>query len=272
MKQPETMIDASSHARELRRRRVRLIVVAVFVSACSVACILYFGFDLLIPTDTNVTHPESVTSNTLSERASRPAPDDGANVAMPSPDLTPTSTPTPSAVAANPFAEYNELARRNGGLETSPPFGASGNLSGASQLLIPVAGISKEQLIDTFTAVRSEGRTHNALDIIAPHGTPVLAATDGRLLRKFTSVKGGLAIYQIGTDERTIYYYAHLDRYAEGLSDNQMLRRGDVIGYVGDTGNSGVGNYHLHFAVWVVIDPKRFYDGENINPYPLLTR
>ncbi|MCA1643863.1 MAG: M23 family metallopeptidase [Acidobacteria bacterium] len=123
---------------------------------------------------------------------------------------------------------------------------------------------------DTFTQSRSDGRVHNAIDIMAARGTPVFAAADGTVARLFWSERGGITLYVRGTDEHTIYYYAHLDRYAEGISENKFVRRGDVIGYVGDTGNAGAGNYHLHFAVWTVDDPKRYWSGTDINPYPLL--
>lgn len=260
--------------RALRARRGRLIVVAACVVVGVVIGAWYLGFERLIPVGNDAASPLPSVSNQTGEREN----DSGkrvneSNVAMPSPVVTasPDATPAPT-LNANPFAEYNELARRSeGGFET-PSATSVSNLNDGNQLLIPVAGITKEQLVDTFTAARSEGRTHNALDIIAARGTPVLAVTDGRLLRMFTSEKGGLTIYQVGTDERTVYYYAHLDRYADSLKDGQTLRRGDVIGYVGDTGNSGAGNCHLHFAVWTITDPKRFHDGDNINPYPLFNR
>ncbi|MBC7929876.1 MAG: M23 family metallopeptidase, partial [Rubrivivax sp.] len=102
-------------------------------------------------------------------------------------------------------------------------------------------------------------------------GTPVLAATDGTVVKLFQSDKGGITLYQRGTDGKTIYYYAHLSAYADGLAENTLARRGDVLGYVGDTGNATPGNYHLHFAVWITADPKRYWDGANLNPYPLLT-
>jgi murein DD-endopeptidase MepM/ murein hydrolase activator NlpD len=106
---------------------------------------------------------------------------------------------------------------------------------------------------------------------MAPHGATVVAAADGELVKFMWSDRGGNTIYQLSPDRKTVYYYAHLDSYADGLAEKQTVRRGDVIGYVGDTGNSGTGNYHLHFAVWLVTDPKRYWDGENINPYPLLS-
>lgn len=139
-------------------------------------------------------------------------------------------------------------------------------------LIIPVAGVRPNQLRDTFSEARSEGRVHDAIDIAAPRGTPVLAAADGTILKLFQSERGGTTIYQLSTDKKFIYYYAHLDRYAEGLTEGHFAKQGETIAYVGDTGNAGPGNNHLHFSVALTSDPKRYWEGVNINPYPLLKR
>jgi peptidoglycan LD-endopeptidase LytH len=138
------------------------------------------------------------------------------------------------------------------------------------KLVIPVVGVKPEQLRDTFVDTRSETRAHNAIDIMAPQGTPVVASADGKIVKLFSSEKGGITIYQSTVNERLIFYYAHLDRYAEGLKEGQFVTQGEAIAYVGDTGNAGLGNYHLHFAIWISTDPKRYWEGANINPYPLL--
>lgn len=140
---------------------------------------------------------------------------------------------------------------------------------GAS-LAMPVRGIRPEQLTDTYTASRSGGRVHNAIDIMAPRGTPVLAASDGTILKLRTGGLGGITVYQLGTDGRTMYYYAHLQRYAAGLKEGLPIWKGQVIAYVGDTGNAGAGNYHLHFSVSHLRDPRRWWESENVNPYPML--
>ncbi|HEX5832542.1 MAG TPA: M23 family metallopeptidase [Pyrinomonadaceae bacterium] len=137
-------------------------------------------------------------------------------------------------------------------------------------LIIPVAGVRPDQLLDTFSQSRFEGRTHDAIDIMAPAETAVLAAADGRIQKLFQSERGGTTIYQLSADQKLIFYYAHLARYADGLTEGKQVRQGEVIAYVGDTGNAGAGNYHLHFSVAVVSDPKRYWEGANINPYPLL--
>ena len=192
---------------------------------------------------------------------------------QPSPSASPAASPSwppaegwtaPTTPAPTPPPQRVEPPANR---PTPPPAAAPP----AGALIVPVQGIRPEQLTDTFTQSRSEGRSHNAIDIIAPRGTPVVAAADGRVVKLFNSVKGGITLYQLGTDEKTVYYYAHLDRYADGIREGQILRRGETLGYVGDTGNSGAGNYHLHFAIWLVNDPKRYWDGANLNPYPLLT-
>ena len=139
-------------------------------------------------------------------------------------------------------------------------------------LIIPVAGVRADQLLDTFSAARSEGRVHDAIDIPAPRGTPVLAVANGKILKLFQSERGGTTIYQLSSDEKFIYYYAHLDRYAEGLGEGQRVTQGETIAYVGDTGNAGAGNYHLHFSIMITSNPKRWWEGVNINPYPLLRK
>ena len=144
------------------------------------------------------------------------------------------------------------------------------NFVGRLNLIIPVAGVRPDQLIDTFDDARSEGRVHDAIDIMAAPETPVLAATDGKILKLFHSDKGGTTIYQLSANQELVFYYAHLSRYADGLAEGNVVKQGEVIAYVGDTGNAGPGNYHLHFSIAAVTDPKRYWEGTNINPYPLL--
>jgi peptidoglycan LD-endopeptidase LytH len=137
-------------------------------------------------------------------------------------------------------------------------------------LIIPVQGVRASQLRDTFSDARGSGRSHDAIDIMAPHNTPVLAAAPAVVVRQDSGARGGIALYALGADQRTIYYYAHLDRYAEGIVEGKTLRAGDVIGYVGDTGNAGAGNYHLHFEITTTNDPKKYWNGVSLNPYRVL--
>lgn len=136
-------------------------------------------------------------------------------------------------------------------------------------LRVPVEGVAVSALHDTFNESRG-GRRHEALDIAAQRGTPVVAAADGMLVKLFTSVPGGLTVYQFDTTRTFAYYYAHLDRYADGLREGMPLRRGDVIGYVGSTGNASPAAPHLHFAVFRLGPKREWWKGEAIDPLPLL--
>jgi murein DD-endopeptidase MepM/ murein hydrolase activator NlpD len=144
------------------------------------------------------------------------------------------------------------------------------NFVGQVNLIIPVAGVRPDQLLDTFDDARSEGRVHDAIDIMAAAETPVLAAADGRILKLSNSDRGGTTIYQLNANQELVFYYAHLSRYADSLAEGNTVKQGEIIAYVGDTGNAGPGNYHLHFSIAAVSDPKRYWEGTNINPYPLL--
>jgi murein DD-endopeptidase MepM/ murein hydrolase activator NlpD len=137
------------------------------------------------------------------------------------------------------------------------------------EMQIPVAGMKLNQLQDTFDEGRSSGRVHRALDILAPRGTPVVAADSGRILRvKFNSL-GGNTIYATDPLGRVVYYYAHLDAYRSGLTEGAAVARGDTIGFVGTTGNAPKDTPHLHFQVMRMPPDGRYWDGEAINPYPI---
>ena len=148
---------------------------------------------------------------------------------------------------------------------------ASALIASSNGLLIPVQGITASQLSDTFTDARSADRLHDAIDIMAPAGTPVLAVADGHAEKLFTSKLGGLTLYQFNQDGTLAYYYAHLQRYADGLAEQQQIRRGQVIGYVGATGNANPEAPHLHFAIFVLGPEKQWWKGDAVNPYPRLT-
>ena len=147
--------------------------------------------------------------------------------------------------------------------------GAVARMLAARQLTIPVAGVSARSLADTYNDRRGS-KPHDAIDISAPRGTPVLAADDGRIVKLFSSVPGGLTVYQFDPEQRVAYYYAHLDRYAEGLREGEPVRRGDILGYVGTTGNAPADAPHLHFAIFVLGPERQWWKGTPINPYPLL--
>jgi len=138
------------------------------------------------------------------------------------------------------------------------------------ELIIPVSGVIAGELRDTFTEARGEGRRHDAIDIPAPRGTPVLSASRGRVLRLFTSKAGGLMVYAADSSERFILMYAHLDSYAPGLADGASVTRGQTVGFVGTTGNAPPNVPHLHFAIARSDNVAKWWQGSPVNPYPLL--
>lgn len=171
---------------------------------------------------------------------------------VPVPSLTETATPAPSV---EPTQAETQIQTEN---------------YPADQLLIPVKGVKRDQLQDTYNDARSANRVHNAIDIMAAQGTPVLAAADGEIAKFFDSDLGGITIYQYSADKKFVYYYAHLQSRSDQIQEKNFVKRGTVIGYVGDTGNAGAGNFHLHFSISELEKPERYWDGKNINPYPLL--
>jgi murein DD-endopeptidase MepM/ murein hydrolase activator NlpD len=164
-------------------------------------------------------------------------------------DLPQKPEPVPAAVGAVP-----DLA----------PAGPPG------KLLVPVEGIKASELTDTFEQPRGTQRRHEALDIMAPKGRRVLAAADGKVVKLFTSKPGGLTVYQFDPTGTYAYYYAHLDRYAEGLKEGAVLKRGDLVGYVGSTGNADPGAPHLHFALFALTPEKQWWKGTPVNPFPFM--
>jgi len=140
------------------------------------------------------------------------------------------------------------------------------------KLLLPVEGVRPESLHDSYTDARSNGsRSHEALDIMAARGTPVRAVEDGTIAKLFTSKAGGLTIYQFDRTGTFCYYYAHLDRYAPGIAERGTVKRGELLGYVGSTGNASPDAPHLHFAVFRLGPEKVWWRGDPLNPYPLFT-
>jgi murein DD-endopeptidase MepM/ murein hydrolase activator NlpD len=139
------------------------------------------------------------------------------------------------------------------------------------KLMVPVDGLPLSQLKDTFDQPRGNERHHEALDIMAPKGTRVVAAADGKIAKLFTSKPGGLTVYVFDPTEKYAYYYAHLDRYADGLQEGAAIKRGDPLGFVGVSGNSDPNAPHLHFAVFELTPEKQWWKGTPVNPYPLLS-
>ena len=138
------------------------------------------------------------------------------------------------------------------------------------RLDVPVEGIKPDQLTDSFRDARSGSRAHEAIDILAPRNAPVKAVEDGTIARLFNSKAGGITIYQFDPSERFCYYYAHLERYADGLREGDRVRKGQVVGYVGTSGNAPKDTPHLHFAVFRLTAEKHWWEGTPIDPYDIL--
>jgi peptidoglycan LD-endopeptidase LytH len=140
------------------------------------------------------------------------------------------------------------------------------------ELMVPVDGVRPEELVDSYDARRSGGRTHLALDIMARRGTPVLAADDGVVRRVSTNPLGGRTVYVVDHAERFVHYYAHLDAYARGLREGQRVRKGQQLGTVGSTGNADRNAPHLHYQLLRYADARMWWAGDPVNPVPYLRR
>ncbi|MCI0336959.1 MAG: peptidoglycan DD-metalloendopeptidase family protein [Acidobacteria bacterium] len=189
----------------------------------------------------------------------------------PAPAASVTPVPIPTIIATGtPGVTMGPASPATTASPVPPDASPSPAAGDVVKIIIPVHGVRAQDLRDTYNDARSAERVHNAIDIMAPRGTPVLATADGEIARLFSSERGGNTIYQFSSDKRLVFYYAHLDRFADGMVAGRRVSQGEVIAYVGDTGNAVAGNYHLHFSIWAVTDPNRYWDGVTINPYPIL--
>lgn len=179
----------------------------------------------------------------------------------------PASAPPPAAVAAPPAAP---------GAQAQVPLPPESlprpdlSLPAQSKLAMPVEGVQASQLTDSFEQPRDGQQKHEAIDILAPRGARVLAAADGKIVKLFDSKPGGHTVYQFDPGGTYAYYYAHLESYAPGLKEGQEVRRGDLLGFVGTSGNADPNAPHLHFAVFQLTPEKEWWKGTALNPYPML--
>ena len=177
---------------------------------------------------------------------------------------SPVSGPGPAEVVAPKTAPIASTT-------SPPPAPPAAACQALRSMIVPVQGIRPEQLTDTFEDARSEGRRHDALDIMAPLNTPVIAAAPGKIEKLFLSDAGGNTVYVRSPDGHVVYYYAHLDHYAPGLAEGAELARGAPIGAVGFTGNANPAAPHLHFAILATSPDKKWWEAKAaLNPYPLL--
>lgn len=170
-----------------------------------------------------------------------------------------------------------EASRRGGGnpapssRATGTPAAHTGASGEGAVLSVPIRGVDRGQIRDSWGDPRDNGlREHHGTDVMAPANTPVLAAAPGTVEKLWTSVAGGITVYVRSPARNWSYYYAHLSGYAPGLHEGQPIRTGDVIGYVGDTGNAGAGNFHLHFGLTHTTPDQHWYEGTDVDPYPYL--
>lgn len=160
-------------------------------------------------------------------------------------------------------------------LATASPSGdgAAGDMDYLRErrILVPVAGADMSKVEDSFNEGRDAGeRTHHAIDILAPRGTPILSADDGKILRMTTSTLGGISMYTADASNRLVYYYAHMDRYNDAMSPGRAISRGDTLGFVGTTGNAPKDTPHLHFQVMRWPADGKYWNGEPIDPFEAL--
>ena len=228
---------------------------------------------LTLPTGREATPPAAITappgvSMPATERAAPPSP--ALTPAQAEPDEQVRSAGGPAPIVPGPGKAAGDSLAGMRPADTSGTGGLAASGSGTA-LLVPVAGVKPMQLQDTYNQPRGSERKHEALDILAPNGTPVLAVADGRIAKLFTSKPGGLTIYQFDPRKKFSYYYAHLDRYAGNLKEGQQVKRGEVIGYVGSTGNADPAAPHLHFAMFELGPDKNWWQGKPVNPFPLMS-
>lgn len=235
-------------------KRAFVVIYLLIIHALA----LYFIFERFVA-------PYILTDENYPARVESPTEETPAPTVEVVPSIEPENT---NAIenTANPAINSNQNLNSSSNLNTDQ--NVAPQISDV--LMVPVAGVKKAQLLDTFSDARSENRVHDAIDIMAPAGTPVVAAANGEIAKFFDSERGGITIYQYSADKKYVYYYAHLQSRAADLSERQYVTQGKIIAYVGDTGNAGAGNYHLHFSVALLRDPKRYWEGEYINPFPLL--
>lgn len=239
---------------------MKILVSFLLGGLCSAGAMFYLGFREPAPLDVADCHGEAAAVNA---RPQRSAAAGSAEVVAGNVSIAAT---LPAAALENPPADTPAVAATAASPDT-PLLLENVPASAVNGLLIPVAGVRRTDLTDTFTQSRSEGRVHDAIDIMAPRGTPVVAANDGKVMKLFTSKPGGLTVYQFAPEGKIVYYYAHLDSYAPGLAEGQWLHRGDPVGFVGSTGNASAEAPHLHFEIGVLGPEQHWWQSRPINPY-----
>lgn len=219
--------------------RTRILVALSLFSAACARPVLYY------PTSIAPTEP-TPSGETVNAPSGGRGAGPGAAAAIAVPDATAVSNPVVGVAAT----EMDYLRSRH--------------------LQLPVAGISPASLEDSFDQPRDGERKHNAIDIMAPRGTPILSADDGLVLRLSNNALGGTSLFTVDPAGRVVYYYAHLDRYQDGIVAGKQLAKGDTLGFVGTTGNAPKNLPHLHFQIMQMPADRKYWSGEPIDPFTLL--
>jgi murein DD-endopeptidase MepM/ murein hydrolase activator NlpD len=228
-----------------RRRSVHAEVIAPWAALSFILLIWWAGAKTL-----DWATPGQSPPTSFGRRADRSVPKADPVHTLPSePALTPSKPTTEATISANTTISASDLEKLR-----------------SRSLTVPVRGIASDDLVSSFEHARGT-RRHEAIDILAPRGTDVVAVEDGKIVKLFTSAAGGLTIYQFDPSETFVYYYAHLDQYAPGLKEDAMVRKGDVIGSVGTTGNAPEGTPHLHFAISKLDPDRRWWGGTALDPF-----
>lgn len=238
-----------------RRRWLRDEVLAPWITLAVIVGVWWLAASYIVPLQ------EETALAPLSENAT-PAPADRV-----------TSHPMTAERATDVVSSVHDGGPPAGAVRADADVAASGGHHERSlegRLLLPVDGIDPSSLTPSFDDPRGSGRRHEAIDILAPRGTEVRAALDGRIVKLFTSAAGGLTIYQFDPSEQYCFYYAHLDAYVPDLTEGQTVMRGQTIGYVGSTGNAPPGTPHLHFAIFELGPEKRWWHGTPLDPFRVL--
>lgn len=211
------------------------------------------GGSATTPPNRQIPPPRGVPDSSVQEAPPNPA--NQAPTAL-APGISSDAAPSAAPLASPTLSEANLLPTPEG----------------PRRLAIPVAGVKPADLKDSFGETRSGDRKHEAIDILAPRNTPVLAVDDGKIEKLFYSQRGGTTAYQFDPTRTYAYYYAHLDAYAPGLVAGQELKRGDLIGYVGTTGNAPPETPHLHFQIFRLAPEKHWWEGQAVDPFPYLAK
>jgi murein DD-endopeptidase MepM/ murein hydrolase activator NlpD len=243
---------------------VRTFVLGMFAGAALLYALLW-RFQGLAAPDLQPRHAAQVQPAAVPGGGAAPPPPVASRRPGAPPSLPPSREPGDST---DGWLRYDPLAPRPDLAYSPAPL--PGDLSRLEQkaLAFPVAGFDRHALRDNFAEMRGT-RVHEALDMPAPRGTPVLAVDDGVVKKLFNSRAGGLTVYQFDPSETFSYYYAHLDRYAEGLHEGQSVRKGETLGYVGTSGNAPPNVPHLHFTIFKLNAEKHWWEGVPVNPFPL---